>query len=229
MHGMRRWKLGLFVLSLVVALALSFIEARAAVTDYDRIVSDLNSKDWETRLSAVERLGTMKDQRKLGMLIQVADTYVEYWPVKIKAIRLLGDIGDPKAIEVLLSIFNDAFLNNECPSIKSHAAIALGSFNQDRRVVDALITGINDGELLTREASIDSLGRIGNPKAVPHLIPVLSEKSTALKLSTIKALAGIGDPQAVPHLRKIAENDSDSYVRSEAAAAIQNFSLARKQ
>ena len=63
------------------------------------------------------------------------------------------------------------------------------------RVVEALISGIGDRELLTREASIQSLGRIGDPKAVQHLVVLLGDRSYAIRLSAIKALEEIGDPR----------------------------------
>jgi HEAT repeat protein len=165
----------------------------------------------------------IKDERAFKLLLEIADTSVEYWPIKIKAMLLLGEIGNPKAIELLLKVFNDAFLNSECPSIKSHAAIALGHFNKDKRVVDALITGINDGEVLTREASVNSLGKIGNPKAVSFLIPALNDKSFAVRLSAVRALGKIGDPQAIPYLQKIAESDNDPYMKNEAISALKEM------
>ncbi len=219
------WKTG--ALALFCVLMSAFIappEGTAAVGSFDAIVADLKSQDWETRLAAVEKLGTVDDPRRVDVLLNVADTYQEYWPVKIKAMLLLGETGDPRAIEVLLAVYNDSFLNNLCPSIKSHAAIALGGFNDDSRVVSALITGINDDELLTREASIRSLGRIRNPKAVPHLIPVLNDKSAAVRISTIEALGEIGDAEAIPPLRNLAAKETDPDVKRQAEETLQKMS-----
>lgn len=204
------------------------LQVAADVGTFEAIMVDIDSRDWETRLSAVEKLGTVNDPRRVDVLLKVADTYQEYWPVKIKAMLLLGDTRDPRAIEVLLSVFNDTFLNNECPSIKSHAAIALGNFNADKRVVDALITGIEDRELLTREASVRSLGKIKNPKAIPYLIPVLRDPSAAMRLSAVYALEEIGDPEAVPHLRTLATTEQDPDVKRQAELALQSFSSARR-
>jgi HEAT repeat protein len=114
-------------------------------------------------------------------------------------------------------------MNWECPSIKSYAAAALGNFKEDSRVVEALIEGVDDRELLTREASIQSLGKIGNPKAVQPLLRVLSDKSVTIRLSAVKSLEQIGDPQAIPYLKRMTENESDPVVRSEAVAALGNF------
>lgn len=207
----------LFFAMVMVAQGKVFAE-----DNIDKIKSDLNSRDWKARLSAVEKLANRSDERTLNVLREVAGTHSEYWPVKIKAILLLGEAQDPRAVELLLSIFNDTFSNWECPSIKSYTALALGNFKGNGKVVDTLISGVNDRELLTREASIRSLGRIGDSKAVPRLVGLLGDRSTAIRLSVIKALGGIGDPQAIPQLQHVVESDSDPVIKGEASAALKN-------
>ena len=211
----------LFVLFLVVVFGIPGVSSGA--DDLQRIREALKNNDWNVRLAAVEKLSNRKDENAIDLLIYVTEMRDEYWPVKIKAITLLGDSGNPRAIESLLATFNDSFMNWECPSIKSYAAAALGNFKEDSRVVEALIEGVDDRELLTREASIQSLGKIGNPKAVQPLLRVLSDKSVTIRLSAVKSLEQIGDPQAIPYLKRMAENESDPVVRSEAVAALGNF------
>ncbi len=194
-----------------------------AADGFDKIKADLDSREWEVRLAAVEKLDDLKDEKTIDLLMQVAGNRGEYWPVKIKAIKLLGESANPRAVELLLSIFNDPFNNWECPAIKSYTALALGNFKGNAKVVDSLISGINDRELFTKEASIQSLGRIGNPAAVLPLIAALNNDSSAVKLSAIKALEMIGDPQAIPHLQRIAENDKDSVIKNQARSALNNF------
>ncbi|MEW6001104.1 MAG: HEAT repeat domain-containing protein [Nitrospirota bacterium] len=206
-----------FILIIIFPLNVS------AVEDFERIKSELDSDDWGIRLAAVEKLGIIRNEESINLLIDVAERRGETWQIKKKAILLLGEIKDPKAIGHLLSIFNDPFLNWECPAIKSYAAISLGNFKGNVRVIEALINGINDRELLTREASIRSLGKIGDPKAVSLLINLLKDSSIAIKLSSIKALEDIGDLRAIPYLRRAAERDTDSLIRNEIASALNNF------
>jgi HEAT repeat protein len=189
----------------------------------DGVKAALSDRDWKARLAAVEKLGKQRDKKALSVLREVAGTRSEYWPVKIKAITLLGEAQDPESVELLLTIFNDTFSNWECPSIKSYSAAALGNFRGHSKIVDSLINGINDRELLTREASIQSLGKIGDSRAVPHLVALLDDKSTAIRLSVIRALEDIGDPRAIPHLKRIAETETDSVVRGEVLTALSNF------
>lgn len=188
-----------------------------------QIESELNSKDWNVRYRAVEKLSGLNDKKSLELLIEVAGTRSEYWPVKIKAIQELGERADSQAIPVLLEVYNDIFSHSECPSIKSYVGIALGSFKNNEHVFMSLLTGIDDHELLTKEASIESLGRIGNPGAVKYLIPLLNDKSFSVRHSTIKALVMIGDKRAVPYLRDVAEKDKDPVIKELALSALKKL------
>jgi HEAT repeat protein len=189
----------------------------------DKIKTELNNPDWQVRLAAVEELGSLSDERALNILLDVAGTWTECWPVKIKAIQFLGEARYPKAVKLLLSIFNNSFLNWDCPSIKSYTATALGNFKSNRDVFYALLDGVSDPELLVREASIRSLGKIGDPKAVPYLRRLLGDPSIAIRLSAIEALEGIGDPGTITDIRHALERESDSVVRGEELTALNNF------
>lgn len=204
----------------VLAAALTAPGASYAVEDLSKIRESLNNLDWQGRVAAVEKLRNARDRETVTFLMEVLSTREERTPVKMTAIQLLGEAGDPRAIEVLLPIFNDATLNWECPALKSYTAMALGSFKGDKRVVDALISGIDDGELLTREASVQSLGRIGSQEAVPHLIRILNDEHVSMRLSAIKALGDIRNPQAISPIQRIAENDKDAVVKNQAEMAL---------
>ncbi len=205
----------LFFGMLAISAGTSF-----AAEDLRKIREDLKSIDWQARVAAVEKLRNARDEKTVNLLMEIVGTREERTPVKVTAIQLLGEAGDPRAVEVLLPIFNDSTLNWECPALKSYTAVALGSFRGDSRVVDALISGIDDHELLTREACIRSLGRIGSEKAVPHLIRVLNDEHVSIRLSAIKALGDIGNSQALPYLERIAASEKDSVVKEQAEAAL---------
>lgn len=218
------WRIiGEALISLSLAMLTVAPETLFASEDIQKVREDLNNMDWEIRLATLQKLRDSRNEKVVNLLLDVANTREERTSVKITAIELLGEAGDPRAIEVLLPIFNDATLNWECPAIKTYAATALGYFKGDARVVDALISGVDDPELLTREASIQSLGRIGSIKAVPLIVRSLNDDHVSIRLSAIKALGEIGDAQAVPHLQRIAENDGDSVVKSQAKSALSRF------
>ena len=214
-----KWFGGVFAYLLFVTATVVPVTVFAA-DGLQKIREDLNNMDWEVRLATVQKLRNARDENTVNLLLAVANTRSERTSVKITAIELLGEAGDPRAIEVLLPIFNDATLNWDCPAIKTYAAVALGSFKGDQRVVDALISGVDDPELLTREASIQSLGRIGSAKAVPLLMRALGDRHVSIRLSAIKALGEIGNTRAIPDLQRIAESDIDPVVKSQARTAL---------
>jgi HEAT repeat protein len=218
-----KYKNIILIPSIFLALII-LIPSTALADDTAKIKKELDSSDWQVRLKAVEKLANRSDEEAVNLLLSVVGTRTEYWPVKIEAMLLLGETKDPRAKKLLLSIFHDPNLNWECPSIKTHAVIALGNFKGDPYIVESLIKALDDHEKMTREAGIQSLGKIGDPAAVPHIIESLNEPGFAVKLSAIEALEAIGDPQAIAPLQRIASNDSDDLIRSRAQEAIDNLS-----
>ena len=184
------------------------------------IKEELQSGSWQVRLAAVEKLEKRRDKEALDVLLDVAGTWTEKWPVKIKAIQYLGEARYLKSADLLLAIFNNPFLNWECPAIKSYTATALGYFKGNQKVIDTLISGIDDGELLVREASIDSLGRIGDPQAVPYLVRLMGDRNSTIRLSVMKALGEIGDPGTIPDIQRAMTKEPDAVVRNEALTAL---------
>jgi len=216
-------KVFICLLSLWGVMLMVAPQAVLARDRFDKITTELNNPDWQVRLAAVEELGSLGDERALNILLDVAGTWTERWPIKIKAIQFLGEARYPKAVNLLLSIFNNSFLNWDCPSIKSYTATALGNFKGNRDVFYTLLDAMNDQEILVREASIRSLGKIGNPKALPYLLRRLGDPSAAIRLSVVEALEGIGDPGTIPDIRHALEREKDSVVRDEELTALNNF------
>jgi len=210
-------------MGIVLCVLLSVKDINANNTD--KLIKDLKSKDFQTRMQAVEALGKKIDKNTLDVFKKEIFVKTEDWKIKIKAIDFLGTVEDREVSDFLIKIVGDPFVNEGCPAIKRHAIVALGKkFNNGSKAIDALIKELQDDNLLVREAAIQSLGEIGDPKAVPYLIPGLDNESFAIRLSTIRALEQIGDIQAIPHLKRVAEKESDPYLKAMASSLVKNFS-----
>jgi HEAT repeat protein len=214
--------------SLLVFLSIVFLftfPANALSDTVDDLARNLDSYDWNVQISAIEELGKIGDEKAADVLFHFIYRKGENWRLKTRALRLLGDIQNPRVADKLVSVFNDPFLNDECPALKWNTAVALGKgFNKGSRAVEALINALDYNNLLIREAAIQSLGKIGDPAAVPHLIPGLSDERFAIRYSALKALESIGDMEAIPFIQKIADTDHDAFLRDEAVKAIKNIS-----
>jgi HEAT repeat protein len=217
------------LMSFVLSLLCIFISGGMAAADtVDELIKKLQTGDEETRMKAVKEMAGIKDEKIIEPLSDSIFMRGEDWYIKIRAIRILGEIETPRVQEVLLTVFNDPFLNNECPAIKWNTTMALGrKYYKGTRVVDALISALEEDNLLLREGLIQTLGKIGDAKAVPYLIPQLNDKSFAIKFSAIKALERIGDPQAIHSLKKISDTDGDPFISREAGSAINNIRLSQ--
>ena len=213
-----------FVLSLFF---IFFASGGIAPADtVDELITTIQTGDHEARMQAVNQLAGIREEKIIDPLADLIFKKAEDWYIKIRAIRILGEIETPRVQKVLLTVFNDPFLNEECPAIKWNTTVALGrKYHRGTVVVDDLISALDDNNLLLREGLIQSLGKIGDPKAVPYLLPELNDKSFAIKFSTIRALESIGDMQAIPSLKKISETDRDPFISREANSAINKIKL----
>lgn len=210
-------------MGIVLCVLLSVKNINANNTN--RLIKDLNSNDFDTRMQAVETLGKNIDKNTLYVFKKYVFVKTEDWKVKIKAIDFLGTIEDREVSDYLVKIVGNPFINQGCPAIKRHAIVALGNkFNHGSRAVYILIKELQEDNLLIREAAIQSLGEIGDPEAVPHLIHGLDNESFAIRLSTVRALEKIGDIQAIPYLKRVAEKERDPYLKAKATSLVKNFS-----
>lgn len=211
----------IYMWGITAVLAASFPADNAMSATSDDLISRLRSKDALEQISAVESLGKVRDQKAVDALLDLVFTKAENWKIKIRAIRLLGTIPDQKVSDRLVTVFNNPFLNEECPAMKWNTAMALGQeFNKGSRAVDSLIEALGHDNLLVREAAIQSLGKIGDSRAVPYLIPELKDRNFAIRFSAIKALGNIGSAEAEVFLRQVADTDNDPYVQQAAEAAL---------
>jgi HEAT repeat protein len=77
-----------------------------------------------------------------------------------------------------------------------------------------------------RWGAAEALGRMGDPRAVEALIPLLGDPDWRVRLKAAWALGRIGDARAAPHLNRLARDESEA-VRDMAKEAAQE--LLKKQ
>ncbi len=210
--------------SLLLLVFLLSYSSTASGSLSDNLVSKLQRENWEELFYHKGEIQNYKTGEKFRALVEVVENRGLDWHIRIRGIRLLSMTNNIAAPDILIGMLYDPFFNHECPAIKSSVAEALGNFKRDHRVVDALLYSLNDKEILVREASVDSLGKIGSYKAVPSLLRLLNDKSVAIRIATIRALGRIGDPSAENALKVVADKDISEEVRQMAREALGMFS-----
>ncbi len=186
-----------------------FLIATNSVYAYtiDDLLKELDVPNWREKISDPVFLEKFKSPEKFSTVVKLADAAGYDWRYRIRAIRMLGHLKTPKSQEALLSMFQNPFFHHECPSLKSYVAEALGDFPPSRRLIEILKEGLKDPEILVREATANSLGRIKMPEATKYLIEAFpNEKSLAVKIAIVRALKLIGTPEANAFIKNIASD-----------------------
>ncbi len=116
------------------------------------------------------------------------------------AVGLLGACGEDAAPELSRVVSDEG----ESPSVRTTAATAMGSAGGQG--VEPLLPLLKSRNRELQTAAAESLGRIGDRRAVVPLIALLQhgdnvrEEDEAVRLAAVKALGRLGDSRAVPAL-----------------------------
>jgi len=194
----------------LVIILLLFLSTSVNAYNINDLLKELDIPQWREKISNPIFVNQFNTPEKLKAVIDLADARGYDWRYRIRAIRLLGHIGTPQAQEALLSMFQDPFFHHECPSLKSYVAEALGDFSASKRLLEILKEGLKDPELLVREATAKSFGKIIMPESVKYLREAFdSEKSLAVKIAIVNALKSIGTEEANIFIKQIASDGNN--------------------
>jgi hypothetical protein len=194
----------------LVIILLLFLSTSVNAYNINDLLKELDIPQWREKISNPIFVNQFNTPEKLKAVIYLADARGYDWRYRIRAIRLLGHIGTPQAQEALLSMFQDPFFHHECPSLKSYVAEALGDFSASKRLLEILKEGLKDPELLVREATAKSFGKIRMPESVKYLREAFdSEKSLAVKIAIVNALKSIGTEEANIFIKQIASDGNN--------------------
>ncbi len=146
-------------------------EQAAAASEFDVLLVQLVSPDWETRRDAVSALALRGDRTYLPLIAEALTD--EDTQVRWAAARALGDFSyDPAAADALITSLADPEALVADEAVSSLARI--GS-----PVVPALITALRSKDPNVRAAAVDALARIGDPAAIKPLKKLSKDKTAA--------------------------------------------------
>ncbi|MCS7215915.1 MAG: HEAT repeat domain-containing protein [Thermodesulfovibrio sp.] len=195
------------IIFLVLFIILSPLSSSHALT-VNELLKELETPNWREKITDPLFIERFKTPEMLSVVIKLADSRGYDWRYRIRAIALLGNIGNNESKEALLTMFQDHFFHHECPSLKSYVADALGNFKPENRLFEILKEGLKDSEVLIREATARSLGKLKMEQSVKYLKEAfISEKSLAVKIAIINALKLIGTEEAKSFIKEIALKD----------------------
>ncbi|MBI4650010.1 HEAT repeat domain-containing protein [Candidatus Desantisbacteria bacterium] len=205
----------------------------------------------DCELSAIKRLGEIRDKRAVNPLIKLIKN--DSTDIKIASIQALGEIGDTQAVEPLIDVFkndlnkyvlmtvraalsklkkNDEpvlnyftpFTQNKDKDLRVYAARSLGNAG-DKDAADILINMLKDKEISVRDSAAEALGKIGDKRAVEPLITLLKNDTTNIILTSIQALEKLNDKRAInPIVEVLKDTNKDKKIKEYAGKALKNIS-----
>ncbi|MCX7856684.1 MAG: HEAT repeat domain-containing protein [Deltaproteobacteria bacterium] len=184
----------------------------------ERLIKDLKEGDTYKREKAVEILSGLSDGKVITATIPLI--YEKDTSVRMAAVEVLKKVGGTK-LEAILSLFSDESedvriyacdvvgyikderaipyllkaLKSDTENVRVAACSALGEFKRED-VVDALTDVLEDSEWIAFSA-ISSLGKIKDPKSIPHLTQRLKTGSDLIAMAACEALLKYKDPRAI--------------------------------
>lgn len=112
---------------------------------------------------------------------------------RITTTELMGDAKNPLSVRELIEALRDPSFN-----VRYEAVHSIGRMPPEPELVDALIATLEEGPSELTFAVIRSLGRLGDPRAIPSLRQQLFSGYYLLETSGARALAMLGDVESIP-------------------------------
>lgn len=175
----------------------------------------------KVNIAAAEALGRLGDARAVEPLTAALQaTSFRTKEIGRASAEALGHLGGPRAIESLVTALtnvDDSDVRDACVD----ALVEIGS-----PAVEALIGAVQDDRGLARYYATETLGRIGDPRAVELLTQMLHD-DVGFSDEVVTALGQIGDPRAVGPLAERLRTEAVRWVGFEHQAPILMAALGR--
>lgn len=162
------------------------------------------------RLTGIFLRGNML--RALESLIQYNFSGDEL--ARIATTERMGDSQNPLSANELIEALSDPSYN-----VRYQAVNSIGRMPPEPELVDALIGTLDEVTELSF-AVTRSLGRLGDPRAIPPLRKLLSSGYHLIEANAARALAMLDDVESIPYLRQKLQNESNQTLRIAFATAL---------
>lgn len=170
----------------------------------------------EERAQATQVLGILQLPETIPDLLDALSDKVD--EVRLTAASALASIRDERVVPLLIEALRHP--ERWLPARVAEVLVAQGS-----TAFDGILAALEkETEVSTKSLLIEILGEIGDPQAIPHLLPLLVAPWWEVRSKAAQALGCIGATEAYPHLIK-ALGDDVWQVRAHVAKALGKLGL----
>jgi MFS family permease len=130
--------------------------------------------------------------RAFEYLIQYSRTRDEV--SRVESTQRMGDAQSPLSAQELIEALNDPSSN-----VRYEAIHSISRLSPEPELVEALIRVLDGPETELSSVAARSLGRLGDPRAKPHLQRLLGSSYQFLEANVVRALAALGNTESIPY------------------------------
>ena len=201
-------------------------ESPSSAKVVELLLLSLRDPDWYVRRWTASALGSVVQPEISRALRKRLADKKEHMLVRVACARSLGRHGDRLAIPALLDLLNVD--DTQGYSSRTDAAVALGdiaiAIQNDRPddykvIVDVLLTSMTAGDGYHRWQILQTMHDAFPPRAVPYIIPSLTDEHNNCREYAALALGELGSVASVPALLD-ALHDEDWVVQRNALDAL---------
>ena len=169
----------------------------------DLLLERCHDEEESVQRAALEHIPYLEDDRVAPVLVDALEN--ERPRVRAAAARALGQVESSGTLPALLSALND---DDSWVRYFSARSIGVHGYTEG---LDALARlAREDSANHVRIAAMESLGKIGGPRAVAALAPLAESKDPELARAAITGLGLIGHPDALPPLLSALQSSEPS-------------------
>ncbi|MGC8668369.1 MAG: HEAT repeat domain-containing protein [Chthonomonadales bacterium] len=198
--------------------ALVALGTPEAVTQLDAMLKDQDKPVRDRAQDALVELAARSDKNLDNLVAGIKEGDANQRNGSVRALQRLG-LKDPQ--EALRIIPKVCEIMKKEAGARSSAGDVLGSFKAQSDVsVKTLIPYLKDPDEGVRAAACDALGKVGNPAAIPYLLPMLDNTPTVHRVA-VGAIALIADKSGEQALIQALQNpNEDNEARAQAATGL---------
>jgi HEAT repeat protein len=141
---------------------------------------------------------------------------------RMAAANVLADKGGPEAVPPLIAALADVDHDLARAAVRALGEIGIRHEDADLRaqIAASLMTLVNGTSARSGRIAAETLGRLGNRRAVPELVEALSHDDWTVREAAATALGELGATVVEDRLRAMSLHDPNRAVREAASGAL---------
>ena len=155
------------------------------------LLKTIKSNNKQVKISSIRLLGNIKKKESLSSLIEQLND--ENWDIRFNSLESLGRLGYRKAIVPITVCLDDNSVN-----VRRKAAGVLGNFKANDLIIKSLTNSLKDDNSGVRAKSAESLGKLGDKRAVKDLEEAVKDKDLKVQTKAIKSFERMTKTRTVP-------------------------------